>query len=80
MKRIHVVVSMAMACAGMLAVAAMPAVVPAPQTMKVSRGTFVSKAKTVDRSLYAFRSDATLPIKVSLLRKCSPFNPKFSVG
>ena len=38
-----------------------PAIVPAPQEMKTSEGTFSVKAKAVDRSLYSFESDASLP-------------------
>ena len=56
--------SFALVAAGLLAradAAASPVLVPAPQEMKVSGGEFVLKTKSLERSHYAYRSDASLP-------------------
>ena len=40
-----------------LSAASIPAVVPAPQRMKVNGGAYSVKAKRIDGSLYSFRDD-----------------------
>ena len=44
-----------------LSAASIPAVVPAPQRMKVNGGAYSVKAKRIDGSLYSFRDDSSLP-------------------
>ena len=43
------------------AAVAKPVIVPAPQKIDIAEGSFSVKAKTVDRSLYAFEKDSSLP-------------------
>ena len=45
----------------LFAASSIPAVVPAPQEMKVGEGSYSVKAKTVDGSLYDFETDGSLP-------------------
>ena len=50
-----------MLCAAMLAAVNSPAVVPAPQEMKVNEGSFSLKAKTLERKDYKYTLDKSLP-------------------
>ena len=50
-----------MLCAAMLAAVNSPAVVPAPQEMKVNEGSFSLKAKTLERKDYKYTLGKSLP-------------------
>lgn len=50
-----------MLCAALLAAATSPAVVPAPQEMKVNEGTYSLKAKTLERKDCRYTLDKSLP-------------------
>ena len=51
----------AVLCGTVFAAVAKPVIVPAPQEMKVKEGSYSVKASAVDRSLYSFEKDASLP-------------------
>ena len=50
-----------MLCAALLAAATSPAVVPAPQEMKVNEGTYSLKAETLERKDCRYTLDKSLP-------------------
>ena len=50
-----------MLCAAMLAAVTSPAVVPAPQEMKVNEGSFSLNAKTLEQKDYRYTLDKSLP-------------------